>query len=89
MLPSIFVMRLRKPADDFFKNIPHLQIGDYAWMEICLGRCKFLNYDIENALICHRSDMTVKFELLDNILYIFRKTVQVITKISFDIIGII
>ena len=47
MLPSIFVMRLRKPADDFFKNIPHLQIGDYAWMEILLILMKYNGYSNE------------------------------------------
>ena len=58
-------------------------------MEIRPRRSKFLDYNIEDALIGHHCNLSVKSELFQNVLYILRESVQVITEVSLNVIGII
>ena len=89
MLSSILVVRLGESTDDLFEYVTHLKIRDVVRMQIGLCGCKFLKHDVENILLCHRSDMTVKLKLFDDLLYIRRKSVQIIAEVRFNIVGIV
>src|SRR5699024_5362311 len=76
MLPGVLVVRLGKAADDLFKDVPHLQVGDHVRVRIGLGGGKFLQDDIENSLIGHGGDLAVKAELCQDVLDVLGEAVQ-------------
>ena len=55
-------------------------------MEIRPRRSKFLDYNIEDALIGHHGNLSVKSELFQNVLYILRESIEIIFKVFFNMI---
>ena len=68
MLPGILVVRLREPADNFLKDVAHLQIGDYIRVQVGLGGGELFDDDVEDTLVGHGGDLAVKLELFQNVL---------------------
>ena len=89
MLPGVLVVRLREPADDFLKDVPHLKVGNHVRVQICLGGGKFLDDNIEDALIGHGGDLTIKLEVLKDIPDVLGEAIQVIPEVCFNIVGVI
>ena len=89
MLPGVLIMRLREPADNLLEDIAHLQIGNYIRVQVGLGGGKLFDDDVEDTLVGHGGDLAVKLELFQDVLDILRKAVQVITKVSLDIVRVV
>ena len=89
VLPGVLVMSLGKAADNFFKDIAHFNIGNHIGVQIGFRRCELLDYDIQNALVSHCGNVTVKLELFDNVPDVFGKALQVRPEIRLDMIRII
>lgn len=82
-------MSLGEPTDDLFKYVTHLKIGDVVGMQIRLSGGKFFEHDVENIFLRHRSDVSVKFEFLYDLLNIGRKPIEIVTEVCLDVIRII
>lgn len=77
VLPGVLVVRLGKPADDLLKDVAHLQVGNHIRVQVGLGSGELLDDNIENSLIGHGGDLSVKLELFQDVLNVLREAVQV------------
>ena len=89
VLPGVLVVRLGEPADNFLKNIAHLQIGNHSRVQVGFGASELLDDDVENTFVGHGGDLTVELELLQNILDVLREAVQVVLEVGFDVVRIV
>ena len=89
MLPRILVMRLTEPADDFLKDIAHLQIGNHIRVQVGLAGGELLDDNVEDTLVGHGGDLAVKLELFQNVLDIFREAVQIVSEICLDVVWVV
>ena len=81
MLPSRLIALLGKPADEFFKNISHLQIRNAIWMQICL--CKAADNQIEQIIPVESHNLLGQIKTIDkNITRIKRNPLIILFKFA-------
>ena len=98
VFPCFLVVVLIEFANQFLKNRTHtviVQSGvlhdslgiiliDRLWGEVDIRRDKFLNHRPQNIRLNHRVNLVAELELLQDFLYIGRKTIQISFKVSFQ-----
>ncbi len=89
MLSGILVVRLGKAADYLFKDVAHLQIGDFIRVQICVRGGKLFDDNIQNALVCHSRDVPIELELLQNIPNIGGEAIEVVPEIILNAVWLI
>ena len=88
VLPGVLVVRFGKAADEFFKNVAHLQIGDAGGVQIGLAGGEFLEHHVEHVLLGHGGEVRPKrFKALQDLAHVGGKGVTVGPEVRLQIIG--
>ena len=90
VLPGVLVVRFGKAADEFFKNVAHLQIGDAGGVQVGLAGGEFLEHHVEHVLLGHGGQVrTKRFEALQYLAYVGGKGVAVGPEVRLQAIWVI
>ena len=89
---GFFVVFFVKFSDQFFKYIPHAQIGQgrqfvaigillFFRGKIDIGRYKFFQYTQQDVFIGHMADLFTQLEAVDNFLHVGAETIKIFFEI--------
>ena len=95
-----FVVFFVKLPNQFFKHIPHSQVGErrqgfafavfgFVGAKVNFFVTQFFNEQIGNACLFHGFQLIPQFKLADNFLHVWAVTVQIDFQIGVNVIGIV